>query len=92
MLVLVFGEMGIVVSVVGMWESRRLCEIPKGPVERAGKLGLLFRAFHGTRHFHNACLFGRRLPLQRGSFEAIAVMTGLDDVSLIGDAIHQCLA
>jgi len=28
--VLVFGEMGIIVSVVGMWESRRLCEIPKG--------------------------------------------------------------
>jgi hypothetical protein len=91
-LVLVFGERESFVSVVGMWESRRFCEVPKGPVERAGKLGLLFRAFHGPRHFHNAGLFGRRLPLQRGSFETIAVMTGLDDVSLIGDAIHQCLA
>jgi hypothetical protein len=41
------------------------------------------------RHFHNAGLFGRRLPLQRGSFETIAVMTGLDDVSLI-DSISTC--
>ena len=40
-----FGE-AHVVSVVGMWESRRLFEIPKGRWEEREKLGLLFRAFH----------------------------------------------
>jgi hypothetical protein len=34
----------------------------------------------------------RRLPLQRSSFEAVAVMTGLDDVSLIGDALGTTIS
>src|SRR5574341_1610716 len=35
-----------VVGAVGMWESRCLCEISKGLVERVGSPPLAFHAFH----------------------------------------------
>ena len=86
-----FGERE---SSSALWECGNLAVFARFPRGggKSGKAGFAFPRFPRARHFHNACLFARRLPLQRGAFEAIAVMTGFDDVSLVGNAIHQGLA
>lgn len=49
-----------------MWESRVVCEIPKGLWELVESLLLAFHSFHQPRHFHSFLLVLLRLA----SFQA----------------------